>query len=203
MANTSNRTGCGERTEIGRIRKAGRSAANPVERFDPEGCNSPEGEWKSEEQPIELAASEATGLKRRSGPDRGEPVRAVERKGRTGRTPVSKVQRSSRSGTLTLEWRPRKGQSLQASERPLRAPGSVREKFRLRRASRLRSGGWTNQLPGSRKAKRPALPIAVLRAVHAGGEQGWKSDHLEPFSFSPYMYLSPGVRARTTRAGTP
>jgi hypothetical protein len=30
---------------------------------------------------------------------------------------------------------------------------------------------------------RPALPIAVLSTVHAGGEQGWELDHLEPFSF--------------------
>jgi len=28
---------------------------------------------------------------------------------------------------------------------------------------------------------RPALFIAMLRAVHAGGEQGWESGHLEPF----------------------
>ena len=49
--------------EIGRIRKAGRAAANPVERFDLEGCNSPEGEWKPGEQPMKLSGSFATGLK--------------------------------------------------------------------------------------------------------------------------------------------
>jgi hypothetical protein len=38
--------GSGERTEIGRVRKAGQLAASPAERFDPEGCNSPEGEWR-------------------------------------------------------------------------------------------------------------------------------------------------------------
>jgi hypothetical protein len=37
--------------------------------------------------------------------------------------------------------------------------------------------------PGSRQAIRPALLNAVLSTVHAGGEQGWELDHLEPFSF--------------------
>jgi hypothetical protein len=36
---------------------------------------------------------------------------------------------------------------------------------------------------GSREARRLALLIAMFSTVHAGGEQGWKSDHLEPFSF--------------------
>ena len=39
------------------------------------------------------------------------------------------------------------------------------------------------ELEGSGEAKRPALPIAMFSTVHAGGEQGWKSDHLEPFFF--------------------
>ena len=39
------------------------------------------------------------------------------------------------------------------------------------------------ELWGSGEAKRPALLIALLSTVHAGGEQGWKSGHLEPFSF--------------------
>jgi len=38
--------------------------------------------------------------------------------------------------------------------------------------------GW-----GARGAKRSALFVAKLNAVHAGGEPGWSSDHLEPFSF--------------------
>jgi len=33
---------------------------------------------------------------------------------------------------------------------------------------------------GERRGERPALPIAVLSTVHAGGEQGWKSGHLKP-----------------------
>ena len=35
---------------------------------------------------------------------------------------------------------------------------------------------------------RPALLIAMLSAVHARGEQGWDSDHLEPFSFCGPFY---------------
>jgi hypothetical protein len=41
-------------------------AANAVERFDPEGRNSPEGEWRPREQPLEPRGSAATGLTRRS-----------------------------------------------------------------------------------------------------------------------------------------
>jgi hypothetical protein len=59
-----NRMGCGERKEIGLIWKAGRTAATPVERFDPEGCKSPEGEWRLEEQPGKSAGKAATGQKR-------------------------------------------------------------------------------------------------------------------------------------------
>jgi hypothetical protein len=29
----------------------------------------------------------------------------------------------------------------------------------------------------------------VLSAVHAGGEQGWELDHLEPFSFLSQLLL--------------
>ena len=56
--------GCGEREEIGRIRKAGRQAANPAERFDPEGGKSPEGEWRQEAQSAGLVGEAGTGQKR-------------------------------------------------------------------------------------------------------------------------------------------
>ena len=39
------------------------------------------------------------------------------------------IRRSSRPGTLTLGWNPRKRESFEASERPLRAGGPVQEKF--------------------------------------------------------------------------
>jgi len=86
---------------------------------------------------MELAGSFAAGPKRRSGLNRGEPVQAVEQKGRTGRTAGQQGARSSRPGTLTPQWRPWKGYPLRASERPLRASGSVWEKHRLRRVRKL------------------------------------------------------------------
>jgi len=77
--------GCGEREEIGRVRKADRSAAISVERFDPEGRKSPKGEWRLVAQSGEPLGKAETGLKQGSSLDRGEPVRVVEPKGRTDR----------------------------------------------------------------------------------------------------------------------
>src|SRR5436305_15119959 len=37
--------------------------------------------------------------------------------------------------------------------------------------------------PGSGEAMRSTLLFAMLSTVHAGGELGWKSGHLEPFPF--------------------
>jgi len=39
-------SGHGERREIGRLAKVGFQRAEPAERYDPEGCRNPEGEWK-------------------------------------------------------------------------------------------------------------------------------------------------------------
>jgi hypothetical protein len=64
--NTRKRNGGGEREEIGRIRKVSRKAAESVERFDPEGCKSPGGEWRQRKQLSGPARSAATGPKRRS-----------------------------------------------------------------------------------------------------------------------------------------
>jgi hypothetical protein len=55
-------------------------AAEAVERFDPEGCNSPEGEWRSREQLLESFGSAATGLREDAAVDRGEPEAVAERK---------------------------------------------------------------------------------------------------------------------------
>jgi hypothetical protein len=38
-------------------------------------------------------------------------------------------------------------------------------------------------IEGAEERKRSALLATVLCAVHAGGEQGWESGHLEPFLF--------------------
>jgi len=70
--------------EIGRIRKADRTAATPIERFDPEGAKTPGGEWRWGERSDEFAGESATGLKRGSGGDWGKPVPAAEPKDRTG-----------------------------------------------------------------------------------------------------------------------
>jgi hypothetical protein len=49
--------------------------------------------------------------------------------------------------------------------------------------------GQRNRPLGSGTAKHSALLDAVLCAVHAGGEQGWKSGHLEPLLFCPAGFL--------------
>ena len=54
--------GGGERTGIGRFRKAGQLAARPAERFDPDGCNSPEGEWRPGKRQARLDVEAATGF---------------------------------------------------------------------------------------------------------------------------------------------
>jgi hypothetical protein len=39
----------------------------------------------------------------------------------------------------------------------------------------------------------------VLNAVHAGGELGWKSGHLEPFSFFFRLVRNTSMRASVRR----
>jgi hypothetical protein len=56
--------GSGERTGIGRFRKVGQLAAGPAERFDPEGRNSPKGEWRPGKWQARLAVEAATGHQR-------------------------------------------------------------------------------------------------------------------------------------------
>ena len=56
---------------IGRFGKAGRHVESPVERFDPEGCKSPKGEWRLEETRVEPVGNSATGLMRGSGRNPG------------------------------------------------------------------------------------------------------------------------------------
>jgi len=52
------------KAEIGRNRKAGWLAAGPAERFDPKGCNSPEGEWRPGTRQAGFIEEAVTGLKR-------------------------------------------------------------------------------------------------------------------------------------------
>jgi len=71
---------------------------------------------------------------------------------------------------------------LQASKKPLRATGSG-QKAASGEPGSIDPEAGERQLLGSQAANRPALLFAVFDAVHAGREQGWKSGHLEPFSF--------------------
>src|ERR1017187_4345725 len=70
---------------IGRVRKAGRRTASPVERFDPEGCKSPGGEWRLEETQVGRPETLQRARSNEAAGDRGEPGPVAERKGRTGR----------------------------------------------------------------------------------------------------------------------
>jgi hypothetical protein len=85
---------------------------------------------------------------------------------------------------LTPEWRRRRAQPLRASERPLLAKGTGQERRKgCGEPCGIDPGAGVRQRRGSQVANRTALLIAVFSAGHAGDEQGWKSDHLEPFSF--------------------
>ena len=79
--------GGGEREEIGRIRKAGRRAAEAAERFDPDGGNSPKGERWQGKQSEAPSGGDATGQKQGSRRDRGEPGAGVERMAERARKP--------------------------------------------------------------------------------------------------------------------
>jgi hypothetical protein len=56
----------------------GRRAAEATERFDPDGGNSPQGEWRLAKQSEAPEDGNATGQKQGSGRNRGEPEAAVE-----------------------------------------------------------------------------------------------------------------------------
>lgn len=74
-------------------------------------------------------------------------------------------------------------QPLQASERPLRATGPEQKSVAASQEALIQRLAKT--AVGERRGERPALLIAVLSTVHAGGEQGWDSGHLEPFFVWP------------------
>src|ERR1035441_5026882 len=80
-------------------------------------------------------------------------------------------------------------QLLRASEKPLRATGSGQEAASGEPGS-IDLGALGNGPTGSGAAKRPALLSAVLNAVHAGREPGWKSGHLEPLLFGAGLRLT-------------
>jgi len=78
--------GCGERTKIGRFRKADRTDAKFAGAFDPEGAKPPEGERRQAAQPAEQAGRDCNGLEAWMQPDAGANQQlAAEPKSRTGR----------------------------------------------------------------------------------------------------------------------
>ena len=60
-----------------------------------------------------------------------------------------------------------------------------------------------NRLWGSGTAGHPALLDAVLCAVHAGGEQGWESGHLEPLPFLSLLIAAAAADQRTQNQTRP
>jgi len=64
-----------ERKSGGSGRRAGRLQI--LSSFDPEGCNSPDGEQRQEARRAKPVVETATGLKRGSGPVRGEPDKGL------------------------------------------------------------------------------------------------------------------------------
>jgi hypothetical protein len=103
----------------------------------------------------------------------------AEQKGRTG----------SGSGELEAKWQARNVDlGMEASKGAAvagegKAVTSIRPREGEKAAARLEALNRepAKRFSGSREARRPALLIAMFSTVHAGGEQGWKSDHLEPF----------------------
>src|SRR4029077_17045538 len=125
---------------------------------------------------------------------RGEPEAVAEREAERACERLSR-ERSSRPGTLTPEWSPRKGEPLRARERPLRAPSPVEERSCGGPGS-CNPGGGENATWGAERPERTALRDAMLNTVQAGGGQGCESGHLEPFLFL-------GSRFRRALPGSP
>jgi hypothetical protein len=72
--------------------------------FDPEGGNTPEGEWKLEAQPAESGGNTATGPKRRSGRNRGKPELVVEQRADRAEEPMdSEAKQQARNFDLVME----------------------------------------------------------------------------------------------------
>jgi hypothetical protein len=86
------------------------------------------------------------------------------------------------------------GQSFRASERPPREAGSEQV---------VRAGGLSSIEPlpskggsGESIRTRPGNLFATLGAVHAGGERGCESGHLEPFFFKSVL---PRIKSHLTK----
>jgi hypothetical protein len=77
-----------------------------AERFDPEGCNSPEGEWRSGRRQAVRVVEAATGLSGEVGRYRKQTGKSVAERRTERAAEAAGRKRSGRPGTLTLEWDP-------------------------------------------------------------------------------------------------
>jgi hypothetical protein len=100
-----------------------------------------------------------------------------------GRASRTARERRSRPGPLTPEWNPRKREPLRARERPLRANGSVYEANCCGALQREEAEIEKNDFRGARRQGGRRFGTQCSERLHARGEQGWKSGHLEPSSF--------------------
>ena len=128
------------------------------------------------------AGEDATGQTQRSRRDRGEPVAGVERVAERARRPGGEGAKEQ-AGTVDPGMGASRG-AVVAGE------GKADPSCRSRRGEAIAGCGalgdidpeaGKNRYWGSGTAKHPALPDAVFGTVHARGEPGCESDHLEPF----------------------
>ena len=149
----------------------------------PREIKFPEGSGGSAVRQAGPGSGRVTGPRRRSSRHRSKPgvwqrSRGTDRaRKQLGRT------RRSRLGALTPEWRQPKGGSCcgRAKSRYERT-GSGQKTARGEPGSIEPRAGKTGNRGAERRIVR-RLCLRVLHAVHAGREPGWKSGHLEPFSF--------------------
>jgi hypothetical protein len=88
-----------------------RQAANVAERFDPEGCKSPGGEWRRWARQAEPRSGSCNGPEAWKPPQPGETGRGSGAEGPNGQWNELGRARSSRLGALTPEWRSPRGGS--------------------------------------------------------------------------------------------
>ena len=149
--------GCGEREEIGRIRKAGRRAVEAAEALIRTGVRARKGSGgrgssprrrQVETQRARSKEAVATGANRERGWSRWP----------NGRRSRQARERRSRPGPI-LERGRRKAGSLQARERPIRAAGSVREKHQKAAVSwEALILGLEKPASGERNSESPGAP---------------------------------------------
>jgi len=147
-----------------------REAAESVERFDPEGCKSPKGEWRQRKQLSEPERRVATGLRRRSCPQLGQTSGGRGAESGPGDESSWEVPKwQARTVDPGMEASERE-QPLQARERPLRGVGSMEE------IDCGVPGGIDPRVEKSALGERNGETLSATScgalSVHAGREQG-------------------------------